>query len=303
MRDIIVIGGSAGAIDPLCALLKSLPARLPASVFVVIHVAEESSLLDQVLARCGRARVRKAANCEKVERGQVYVAPSGSHLVLNNGEMQLNKGPRENRHRPSVDTLFRSAARAHRERVIAIVLSGALDDGTAGALAVKARGGVVIVQSPQEAKVPDMPKNVLKYVEADYTLPVDEIAPRLVKLMKTKTRRPAAHGKNGNATQKAVGFVCPDCGGPLTQTQQGKLIQFGCRVGHKFSPQTVSEAHANALERALWVALRHLSERRGIQHALAGQCPHDPTMVRRYEENAEAATHDIALLREILERL
>ena len=303
MRDIIVIGGSAGAIDPLCALLKSLPARLPASVFVVIHVAAESSLLDQVLARCGRARVHKAENCQKVERGQVYVAPSGSHLVLNDGEMQLNKGPRENRHRPSVDTLFRSAARAHRERVIGIVLSGALDDGTAGALAVKARGGVVIVQSPKEARVQDMPANVLKYVEADYCLPVDQMAPTLAKLMKAKTRGSRAHGKNGKAEKKHVDFVCPDCGGPLTQTREANLIQFRCRVGHMFSPQTVSEAHANALERALWVALRHLSERRGIQQALAGQCRDDPMMVRRYEENAEAATHDIALLREILERL
>src|SRR2546423_866682 len=141
MHDIIVIGGSAGGLVPLCDLLKALPPQLPASVFVVIHFPGKKSALGQVLRRCGVARGAEAMDGHKAERGKVYVAPGGSHLVLNDGQMRLNKGPRENRHRPSVDTLFRSAARAHRERVIGVVLSGALDDGTAGALAVKARGG------------------------------------------------------------------------------------------------------------------------------------------------------------------
>jgi len=239
-----------------------------------------------------------------VERGKVYVAPGGSHLVLSDGQMRLNKGPRENRHRPSVDTLFRSAARAHRDRVIAVVLSGALDDGTAGALAVKARGGVVIVQDPDEAQIADMPANVVKYVGADYCLPVSEIAPMLTKLVKAKPRRTKKVVKKSNgAAAKPVPFVCPDCGGPLTESCLGNLGHFQCQVGHQFSPQALSEAHANALERALWIALRHLSERRGIHESLAGQSRGDPVMVRRYEENAEAATHDIALLREILERI
>jgi len=301
---VIVIGGSAGALEPLCELLKALPPDLPASVFVVIHIPEKNSALEEVLGRCGKARVAKAVNGQKVQRGKVYVAPGGSHLVLNDGQMQLNKGPRENRHRPSVDTLFRSAARAHRERVIAVVLSGALDDGAAGAMAVKARGGIIIVQDPEEATISDMPSNVVKHVGADYCLPIAEIGPMLTSLVNSNPRGPKKRLNEGNgAARKAAPFVCPDCGGPLTESRIGDLGHFECQVGHQYSPQALSEAHANALERALWVALRHLSERRTIHQSLAGQSRGDPVMVQRYEENAEAATHDISLLREILERL
>jgi two-component system, chemotaxis family, protein-glutamate methylesterase/glutaminase len=254
--------------------------------------------------------VSTAKHGEKVEHGRAYVAPGGSHLVLNNGSIRLQKGPRENRHLPSVDALFRSAARAHRDRVIAVVLSGALDDGAAGALSVKARGGVVIVQDPKDARIPDMPRNVLRYVKADYCLPSEEIAGRIAKLVRAKIKPVARNGKRGRGTkpngehrEQPAPIVCPDCGGPLTEKREGHLLQFECQVGHKFSPQAVSEEHANALERALWVALRHLSERRAIQQTLAAQYHEDPVMVQRYEENAEAASHDMALLREILERL
>lgn len=229
--------------------------------------------------------------------------------------MELKKGPRENRHMPSVDTLFRSAARTHRDRVIGVVLSGALDDGAAGAYAVKARGGVVIVQDPKDARVPEMPKNVMRYVKPDYTLKADEIARTIVKLVRangaaskplksaTANGKRREKGKSNGKREEAAPVVCPDCGGPLTETCEGGILRFECRVGHKYSPASLSRGHADALERALWVALRHLSERRAIQQTLAAQYHEDPTMVQRFEENAEAATHDMALLREILERL
>ena len=308
MRDIVVIGGSAGAFECVCEVLKGLPEDLPASVFVVVHVPETNSSLSGVLARCGKLSVATAKDGDNIKHGHVYVAPGGRHLVLNNGCVELRNGPRENRHLPSVDTLFRSAARAHRDRVIGVVLSGALDDGAAGAYAVKARGGTLIVQDPKDARVAEMPKNVMRFVKPDYCLRAGEIAATIAKLVCEKEKsRGRAKGKisqrNGNAEEEPAPMVCPDCGGPLTQKCENRILQFECQVGHRYSPQALTQAHSDALERALWVALRHLSERRAIQQTLAAQYHKGPTMVQRYEENAEAATHDIALLREILERL
>jgi two-component system chemotaxis response regulator CheB len=311
MRDIIVVGGSAGSLDAICTLLKELPAKLPASVFIVVHVADQNCTLGQVLGRCGPLQAATAKHGETIRHGRAYVAPGGRHLVLNNGQIQLTKGPRENRHLPSVDTLFRSAARAHRDRVIGVVLSGALDDGAAGAYAIKTRGGVVIVQDPKDAKVPDMPLNTLRYGNADHCLPLSEIAPTIIKLVREKRKATTPPKiKNGNGARKgrreddqAAPVVCPDCGGPLTEVHEGKLLQFKCRVGHVFSPEALSQGHSEALERAVWVALRHLSERRAIQQTLAGQYKDDLQVCKRFEENAEAAAHDMALLREVLERL
>ena len=312
MRDIVVIGGSAGAFECVCEVLRRLPGDLPASLFVVVHIPETNSSLSDALARCGKLLVATAKDGEDIQHGHVYVAPGGRHLVLNNGCVKLQKGPRENRHLPSVDTLFRSAARAHRDRVIGVVLSGALDDGAAGAYAIKARGGALIVQDPDTARVPDMPNNVIRYVKPDYCVPITEIPQTIAMLVREKSNPPrrakakAARG-NGKATIKLEHqpspVVCPDCGGPLTESCEGGILRFECQVGHKFSPQALSRGHAEALERALWVALRHLSERRAIQQTLAGQSCGDAMMVRRYEENAEAATHDMALLHEILQRL
>jgi two-component system, chemotaxis family, protein-glutamate methylesterase/glutaminase len=307
MRNIIVIGGSAGALEPVCTLLKQLPANLPAAIFVVIHMAESSNL-GEVLKRCGRLNVLVPANGERIRPGHVYLAPPAHHLALNDSQVEITKGPRENRHRPSVDVLFRSAARAHRDKVIAVILSGALDDGAAGAHAVKVRGGTVVVQDPSDAKVPDMPKNTLRYVQADHCAPIAQMPALLSKLVRAKTvargvKKGTGRGNNGEPKGKRVAFVCPECSGPLTEIHKGHLAEFRCQVGHAFSPQSLSKAHADALERALWVAMRTLNERRAIQETLSRQYLHDPAICRRFEENAEAAAHDIALLREIIERI
>jgi two-component system chemotaxis response regulator CheB len=221
-------------------------------------------------------------------------------------------GPRENRHRPAVDTLFRSAARSYRGRVIAVVLSGALDDGSAGALAVKSRGGTIVVQDPDDAEVRDMPANVIRHTKADYCLPASKIAILLSKLVSENKPMKAQKStgpicKNMNLTpgmneRDPYGFTCPECGGVIVDIKDKKLMQFRCHVGHRFSMESFSEAHADALERAVWVALRKLNEHQALHETLA-KASDDPRLKTRYIENAAAAETDTRYLREILTRL
>lgn len=217
-------------------------------------------------------------------------------------------GPRENRSRPAVDALFRTAARVYRSHVIAVVLSGFLDDGSAGALAVKARGGTVIVQDPREA----MPANVLRQVKTDYSIPSKQIPALLAKLASTgpliKFRKPTPQqcrllSENNFAEMEPPGFTCPDCGGVVMKIENGKQPQFRCHVGHVFSLDSFTEAHADALERALWVALRKLNETHSLQSSLAQGRDMSDRLKKRHQENADAAKSDMRLLHQILARL
>ena len=225
-RDIIVIGASLGGLDALCTVLRELPRDLPASIFVVMHVGGASAL-GSILDRCGPMPVVEAREGEKIERGRAYVAPSDRHLLLNNGQISLSRGLRENRHRPAIDPLFRSAARTYRERVIGIILTGGLDDGSAGLFAVKSRGGIAIVQDPLEALDASMPKSALRNVDVDHCVPLAEMPALLVKLTHSPIRLSQKNGKekgnkrNMSQAKKpglrddAVSFVCPECNGPL----------------------------------------------------------------------------------------
>ena len=189
-RDIIVMGASAGGVEAYCEILRGLPSDLAASVFIVQHIGSKSVLAD-VLGRCAALQLATAADGEGVRHGRVYVAPVGRHLLLERGRVRLSRAARENNQRSSVDALFRSAAKAYRSRVIAVVLSGNLDDGTAGVCAVKERGGVVIVQDPRTALYSPMPENALRAVQVDYCVPLAEIAGLVVKLVREDTTLPA----------------------------------------------------------------------------------------------------------------
>ena len=195
-RDIIVMGGSAGGIQAYVEILRALPTDLAASVFIVQHVGSRSVLAD-VLRWCAALQLATAADGEGVRHGRVYIAPIGRHLLLERGRVRLSRAGRENNQRSSVDALFRSAAKAYRSRVIAVVLSGMLDDGEAGAWAVKERGGVVIVQDPRTALYSPMPENALRAVQADYCVPLAEIAGLLVKLVREDTTLPALTAVEG----------------------------------------------------------------------------------------------------------
>ena len=182
-HDTIVIGASSGGIEALRRLLGEMPPDLPAAVFVVVHLPGEApSVLARILDRAGPLKAVNPEDGEEVRAGRVYVARPDRHLLIEDGRVRLTHGPKENRHRPAVDALFRTAAVARGPRVVGVVLSGAMDDGTAGLLAVKRRGGVAVVQDPGEALFSGMPESALRYVDVDYCLPLGEMAPLLSRL-------------------------------------------------------------------------------------------------------------------------
>lgn len=168
-RDIIVIGASAGGISAVERLIRTLPKNLPAAIFVVIHISPDGpSLLPQILQRSAKLKiVQKINDGEPIKKEHVYIAPPDQHLVMEKGRLRLVCGPMENRHRPAIDPLFRSAAQTYGGRVIGVILTGTLDDGASGLLAIKGCGGTVLVQDPKDAEYPDMPRNALKQVQAD----------------------------------------------------------------------------------------------------------------------------------------
>jgi len=310
---VVVIGASAGGIQALCRILESLPPHFGAPLLAVIHTGEGPSVLDEVLQRCGGVKVVRAVKSHKLREGHLYIGTPNRHLIVQDGSVSSVMGPRENRQRPAVDALFRSAARAHRSEVIAVVLSGYLDDGSAGALAVKARGGTVIVQDPREAEAPMMPQNVVQQVGADFCLPLAEIPSTLTRLIeqsKSKKEKPRKLNSrtNGSKTKSTKtemeppALSCPECGGALLELKDGKVVQYRCHVGHTYSQDTFTEAHSEALERALWVALRKLNEQKSFSQQLAARSTNGEGR-QRFEEHAVTAEHDMQLLHEILGRL
>lgn len=302
-RDIIVIGASMGGLDAICSLLAALPGDLQASIFVVQHVGK-SSLLANIFGRCGSLPVVEPRHCHPIKRGCVYVAPGDHHLLIRNGHIELSKGALENSHRPSIDALFRSASRSYRSRVIALVLSGALDDGAAGVFAVKTRGGVVVVQEPKDAVFPNMPLAAIRAVKPNHVVALSKMPALLLKLVRQQA--PPAKARKlptPNRRAGAEAFTCPDCSGPLFHVQNGNVSQFRCIVGHAYSHESLTDAHREALERAVFTALRLLDERALVHQALARKSEKADRLRPRFEELADACARDAALLREILERL
>jgi two-component system chemotaxis response regulator CheB len=317
-RNIIVVGTSAGGVEALCELNKHLPQDLDASVFVVLHVGTET-MLPHILSRCGNLPAVSAENEKRYKRGCIYCAPANCHLLIKDHTTVLTRGPRENGHRPAIDVLFRSAARAHRSKVIGVVLSGGRDDGSAGLFAIKARGGVAIVQDPAEAVTPSMPQNALSMVDVDYCLPIRQIADVLSQLANGKATNITESSNGGTSmedhatadhptsepTGDQIPVTCPECNGPLYEVKDGELVLFQCFVGHRFSPESLSDEHAEALERALWTAIRKLKERIVLHQNLFERKRNkgEQELLKRLEESITTAREDIKLLREILHRI
>lgn len=321
-HDIIVVGASAGGVEALMTLVRDLPADLPAAIFVVLHIpAQEPSLLPTILNRAGRLIALHPKDGEEIKYGHMYVAPPDHHLLLEEGYIRIVRGPKENRHRPAVDPLLRSAARAYGPRVIGVVLTGALDDGTAGLLAVKRRGGVTVVQDPKEALYPGMPQSAVKHVQIDYCLsltkigllllhlsqqpvsgatqyPLSEEMEKEVKIAAMETNALNDHEQVGNPST----FSCPECGGVLWELQDGALLRFRCRTGHAFSPESVLAEQSEELERALWVALKTLEEKVSLSRRMAQQAHSHGRewLARNFEEKLREAEEHATLLRKLL---
>ncbi len=287
-RDIIVIGGSAGAVEGLSQIVAGLPADLDAAVFVVVHFpAYSTSVLPRILTRAGRLRAVHPADGDLVEHRTIYVAPPDHHLLLEEGRVRLSRGPRENGHRPAVDPLFRSAARAYGARVTGVVITGTLDDGTAGLAAVRAQGGAALVQDPEDAMHPGMPTSALAFVGADRVLPLHQVAAALVELVHTPVPQQEASVPERLDTETGIagmdpaalqsddrpgtpaGYSCPECHGTLFEINEGAVQRFRCRVGHAYSVETLLAHQGDAVESALWTAMMALKERAVLSRKMA----------------------------------
>ncbi|MBD1925865.1 chemotaxis protein CheB [Trichocoleus sp. FACHB-90] len=321
-HDIIVIGASAGGVEALSKLVKALPSDLPAAIFIVLHVpAQGTSLMPDILNRCGTLRAWHPEDGAPIQHGKIYVAPPNYHLLVKRGCVQVARGPKENGHRPAVDPLFRTAAQHYGRRVIGVVLSGNLDDGTAGLAAVKSRGGMAIVQNPDEALFRGMPRSAIENVDVDHILPLNAIAPFLVRLAQEQVQEKqadsasaemeietdlveldmAAHSKYERPGTPS-GFGCPDCGGALWELGDGKVIRFRCRTGHAFSGETLLAEQSETLETALWSGLRALEERAALAHKMF-KGAHDRNQTRsaeRFAQQEEEAQQNAAVIREVL---
>jgi two-component system chemotaxis response regulator CheB len=277
-----VIGASAGGVEALSTIVAGLPADFPASVFVVLHTSPASpSVLAEILDRAGPLTARYAEDRERIAPGRVYVAPPDQHLVIEPTRVRLTHGPRENRFRPAVDPLFRSAAQVYGPRVVGVVLTGSLDDGTSGLWAVKRLGGAAVVQDPREAFAPSMPESALEHVSVDYCLPLREIAPLLVRLANSqadegegvpevseKTEIEVRIAKEDRVPKAGVlrlgepsRYACPDCHGVLMQVEEGSLQRFRCHTGHAYTLSVLLSLMDEKIEDTLWNAVRAIEER------------------------------------------
>lgn len=282
LRNIIVIGASAGGFEALKKLVKGLPKDLAAAVFIVWHLpANAHGVLPSVLGKEGTLPAAHGVDGEEIRTGRIYVAPPDHHLLVEENRVRITKGPKENRFRPAVDTLFRSAAYAYGARVIGVVLSGALDDGTAGLWTIKQRGGAAVVQEPSDAEFSSMPESALREVEVDYAIPVSEMAALLTHLTEEKTLeareismdenkkteievRIAAEESGFEVGVMSLGevspFTCPDCHGALIKIKDGKINRFRCHTGHAFSADTLLANITERIEDSMWSAMREMEE-------------------------------------------
>jgi two-component system chemotaxis response regulator CheB len=321
-RDIVVVGTSAGGVEALKKLVGGLPPDYAGSLFIVVHVNPlGTSILPQILTRAGRLQARHPDDRDPIEPGVIYVAPPDYHLLIERDVVRVVRGPKENRHRPAADPLFRTAARAYGPRVAGVVLTGALDDGAAGLLAVKSRGGVAIVQDPEEAPYPDMPRNAARSVDVDHCLGLAEIAPLLARLAAVRDRakelvpatgllemesRVALEGSGHMDEVEKMGkpssFTCPECHGTLWEIHDAELLRFRCHVGHGFSAESLLTDQSEALEDALWAALRALEENVELSERMAARARSRAD--RRSEDDHEQSARRLAdharVLRDIL---
>ncbi|HET7034950.1 MAG TPA: chemotaxis protein CheB [Thermomicrobiaceae bacterium] len=322
-HDIITIGASAGGVEALIRLVEGLPFDLPAALFVVLHFPPTStSYLPEILQRAGTLPAAQARDLEPIVPGRIYVAPPDRHLIVERERMRLTWGPKENRHRPAVDPLFRSAAIAYGPRVVGVVLSGMDGDGTAGLRAIAQRGGVTVVQDPADAIFPSMPESALAYVEVDYRLPARALGGLLAELAHSPVPREDAYpvpemlrlehrqmmGEletfDMNQFGRLTSLTCPECSGPIWELHEGELVRYRCRVGHTFLTDDMIEARSEQIEQQLWAAINQLEENEALALRLAENARSRgyARAAASFEEKATAARERAALLRRALLR-
>jgi two-component system, chemotaxis family, protein-glutamate methylesterase/glutaminase len=306
-------------VEALRHVVSRLPEDLPAAVFVVLHVpAIATSVLPAILGRAGDLPTAHAEDGAEIERGRIYIAPPDHHLLVQPGFMRVNRGPKENGYRPAIDPMFRTAAATYGSRVTGVILSGVLDDGTAGLAAVKTHGGRALVQDPDDALYPMMPMSAIQAAEPDLVLPAPDIADAITQLAHepvpatmAPTDDPLLDDEDFIEVDRAAsdrpqpgspsGFVCPDCGGALWESEDDKgLLRFRCRTGHGYSIETLAAEQTETVEYALWSALRALEERAAMARRMAARLRGrgSKTSAARFERQADAAVQQAVVIRE-----
>jgi len=284
--EIVVIGASAGGLEALLAIVERLSPSAPA-VLIAMHTSSTgTSHLPAILGRATRLPVSTAKEGDRITPGRLLIAPPDFHMLVTRRGISLTRGPRENGFRPAIDPLFRSAARIYTSRVMGVILSGALDDGSFGMKVIQQHGGVTVVQDPDEAAIPSMPLSVLENITVDHVLNAAGIAHVIergpaghrtseARMAQRKDPEPQDRGtptevEDMTATYGlASGLTCPDCGGALWEIADGAPVRYRCHVGHQFSPGALESSQHDAVEAALWTAVRALEEHSDMKQRMA----------------------------------
>jgi two-component system chemotaxis response regulator CheB len=316
--QLIVVGASAGGLNALIALVQQLPENFPAPVLIVQHISADASgdVLLNALNKHGKLNSSHAVHGKPVQAGHVYLAPSDHHLLVEkDGHLHVTKGAQENRSRPGIDPLFRSAAVAFGNRVTGIILTGYLDDGTAGLIAIQRCGGTCIVQDPNEAEYPDMPKNALNQLKADYCVPIAKMGDILCKLVARKPGKQIAIPKDiqteaiiaervlsdltsVNSLGEQVPFNCPGCGGVLWKIVKGSQLRYRCHTGHAYTAAALLAEQTKKIEETMWTALRMFEERKNLLTTLSKE--KQGAQARSAAERAKLSQVHVDRIREFL---
>jgi len=322
-RALIVIGASAGGIRVLLDVVSRLQADIPAAIMVVVHLPPyHRTQLPELLSKAGPLPASSAQDGDLIRDGHIYVAPPDHHMLVRDDRIELNRGPRENRARPAIDPLFRSAARAYRANVAGVILSGMQGDGTVGLMAIKSQGGMTIVQDPQETAYSAMPERAIQYVGVDRIAAAHEIPELLMEF--ARAPRPAvprptaenllsdpeaqliqpdlARQAEGMRSGQVSTYSCPECGGTLWQLDEGPASTFNCHVGHSYSPEMLVIEKSESLETALWSAVRTLVERATLTRQLAVRLRKAGREAEgaALDEQARADDENMLLIRELI---
>ncbi len=312
MNRIVAVGTSSGGLEALRALLGALPVDFPAPLCVVMHAGAESpGFLPELLNRVTALEVRCAADGDLLRAGHVYVAPPDRHLLVEPGRLCVTAGPRENRFRPAIDPLFRSVAQVFGPGAVGALLTGSLDDGTSGLDVIKRLGGIAVVQDPADALFPEMPQSAIDHVAVDHVVPLAQMGPLLIELMRAPAEAQAVGtvpehvevevkiAKADNPIEaglERIGepsrFACPECHGVLLQVQDGRRVRFRCHTGHAYSVDSLVAAISEGIDESLWNAMRSLEEAGLLLQAIAQlQSEHGVDARQMAAQSEEAQLH------------
>lgn len=322
MRNIIVIGASAGGINAVKKVLKRISADIDAAIVVVVHLSRKSN--SEVIAygfqKQTGLKCLVAQDDMPLEKRHIYLAQADHHLMVKDEVLKVNQGPHENKYRPSVDVLFRSAAVAFGNRAIGIVLTGLLEDGTSGMFAIKKCGGVCIVQDPAEAEFSDMPRSVMHAVEVDYISRLDDIGDVLNELLNKPLPPykivPVDIKIEADITEKMMSeindlkliadrsdFICPDCGGGLWEIKNDPVKRYRCHTGHVYTQKLLDDLQDQKIEESIWVAIRLLEEKVNLMKLMGSKNENSGELTFSQQQRVDQINKHITRLKLFMSRL